>query len=889
MQLKYNFLLSILYVFHCQGMNFQPPSDPNKIAIRVPVPNYPIPVMHTRSESYYNSSPISIHMSFNSTPSYAQHASTIDGYTYQQTQSIAQQYQLHVEVIAREDKKRIERTIEDTRNAAYEKIVLHYFTLKAELNRIQESFRVALVLNVSSDIKAAILNGCDPREFELPTSKSIAEQQRFANNMMELAGKQSMIKIVQNCMEHCEHAIQRAFNTELKPLIDKTSTNELTTQLSVLKQEIIKLEHKIRQTSENQQYQIDLYIKQAKCKYIESILQERMQQQITDKQIADFKQLHDDLVRMQFDDKQILNAIAQTIDSKCVQYTTNNGLNHSEEKFLRELGIQSEIFKSLTGNHFQKCLFDKTNNILYETALCHAQHSDKPHVQTYIRVTGDMCHVTIQKIKQGTPQEALAAYKIAKAVQTTTKFIIEISNKLVHHPIDSATGLVKGIAHGSIEVVKGSAELFLHPTQIVTDLKQAFSLLINIANSDPQTISALTKAFDEFNKLPAEQQAEHIGALFATLLSPCPIKTVSNIAPVNKALQAIVKTIKLEIEGAKALYKIEKTVLVNVHGVAVHEKFAHHIKDLVQANVLKTQDDIARYVEHLNTPFFASCKEAIIEAVKDIKPCNWTFLTDKNIDAITTIISCNEPVTKEIQLIEKANRELKLTIDEFLAPKLQTPEMKKVISEYLNQYKQKLNAQKCPVHGVITKGKTHLHVPEELAHIITNEKDWEKLAKAFDGIIKTPVINGKQASIWTDYQHVLGPCITLNAKENKISLAGFHHDFGGKIRESGIIKYTDIKDKGHGFYEAYWAYGNAKPKYSTFFPDHWTPAQVMHKIEEALKNPVNPQKPLKFTDKSWVYMGKTNDGIKIQIYLEFDRLNNFNLTGKIISAFPDFK
>lgn len=62
-------------------------------------------------------------------------------------------------------------------------------------------------------------------------------------------------------------------------------------------------------------------------------------------------------------------------------------------------------------------------------------------------------------------------------------------------------------------------------------------------------------------------------------------------------------------------------------------------------------------------------------------------------------------------------------------------------------------------------------------------------------------------------------------------------------------------------------------KHSTFFPDHWSPQEVVDAINEAFYN-----KQL-IPGTKYSYMGELSSGMQIEMYLD-------SKTGKIISAFP---
>lgn len=106
--------------------------------------------------------------------------------------------------------------------------------------------------------------------------------------------------------------------------------------------------------------------------------------------------------------------------------------------------------------------------------------------------------------------------------------------------------------------------------------------------------------------------------------------------------------------------------------------------------------------------------------------------------------------------------------------------------------------------------------------------------------------------------------------------SGYHYD---KISGSKgtIIEGTRSDLDQHGVYTAYvMVEGVKKNHYSTFFPDHWSPQQVVDAInaarEDALKNHRNP------TSDLWI--GYTRD-IEINMYLDKHQM--------IISAFPIYE
>ncbi|GAB4456748.1 MAG: hypothetical protein OHK0036_20500 [Bacteroidia bacterium] len=136
--------------------------------------------------------------------------------------------------------------------------------------------------------------------------------------------------------------------------------------------------------------------------------------------------------------------------------------------------------------------------------------------------------------------------------------------------------------------------------------------------------------------------------------------------------------------------------------------------------------------------------------------------------------------------------------------------------------------------------------------------------------------------MWFDYDRVFGPSALINCKKNTRECVGFHHDYQGKIRNSGLIEFYIVKEGPIGIYGADWSYCDASLKRSTFFPDEWAYRKVLEKIFEASKNiqsyTYNPR------NSTWIIKGITTEKIIIEIVLEADIEKN--PTGKIVSGYP---
>lgn len=100
---------------------------------------------------------------------------------------------------------------------------------------------------------------------------------------------------------------------------------------------------------------------------------------------------------------------------------------------------------------------------------------------------------------------------------------------------------------------------------------------------------------------------------------------------------------------------------------------------------------------------------------------------------------------------------------------------------------------------------------------------------------------------------------------------GYHYE--GLAPDVTIIESTRSKTDRHGVYRAKITIdGEPKKAYSSFFPQEWTPQEVVDAINEAYKNSEHVS--------GNIFEGESQ-GIKIQMYLTND--------DKIISAFPIYE
>lgn len=876
MKSKYLFLLSLAFTSSCYGAN--PPNPIHYTTLHSIFANTRESKFSSLSELIHFYSQPS-HLWFQGTPN-VRHGNTL---TVSQETTAWQSLSAAARINAfAQNMNELTRSWSNTYHQqiaklSHEQVFEKIEELKQEIRELEKQFELKLQ-KASREAQSIIRQKADPLSIDFSTIKSAREQDAFAELMIDLKTIKLKIESVKYAIHQCEQKIADNIAKELKPIVEKSSLEDLVKiTYRTLENEIKKIEIAIAQTKGVVDPKIakELLINQVKLKHIEAAIRKEFYLQISPQRLNDLKYIKENLITLQVDDKQFLTALDKAIREKCDhKFTVHNALRFPEEKLLKELNIPRDNFERFFGDYVHHSFFNKTNSILYDTALRNIQHGDHPLAKEYIDATVRMCDITMKTAKNGSPQDALAACKIMEALHEATGIIIGFTTT----PMETAhsAALVKGAVdhfghnlkgkwealQSPVETFQGICKSMIRAAAILGEHDQFGSHMLldkakieTIVASSNELALTLNKAAKEISAMSSEQIAESLGGVIGDITADA-----LTLKAFNTTLKAINAASTLTVKQAgSVLSKLGSS-----------------------ESLVATQKTLTAASQGLS----AAINTKMADITKNIESGKLKFLASTATPKIRTVIQGAAMSVQEAQRLERAMGDVKQAIDKFLAPHLKTPEIQKKVAEYLQKYKQDLNLPKCPNHGVITKQGAHLYVPEDLAKLITNEKDWEKLAKVFDGAISTPAACGEQVAIYSDYQHILGPIIKLDCKKGTVSLSGFHHDFGGKIRQSGALKITGIQPHAHGFYEANWTYGNSKTKPSGFFPDHWTPAQVMNKIGEALQNPVGGAV---LNKRSWVMMGKTSEGIKIQINLEFDALNNFNPTGKIISAYPVFK
>ena len=174
----------------------------------------------------------------------------------------------------------------------------------------------------------------------------------------------------------------------------------------------------------------------------------------------------------------------------------------------------------------------------------------------------------------------------------------------------------------------------------------------------------------------------------------------------------------------------------------------------------------------------------------------------------------------------------------------------------------------CPDHMNYQRHKNcHAIRPPEIAHCAIDDACANKLIEHFKKIIDEAKFSIERL------RHLFEPDIRCY-RGQKPTISGWHHDYQGKIKQTGIIEVKIIETHPSGAYLAEWSY-KGETKRSTFFPDHWTREEVIVKVGEAFQNKIkNNTKPNGNTE----IIGETSCGLKILIAKD--------PTGEILSPYP---
>ncbi len=130
-----------------------------------------------------------------------------------------------------------------------------------------------------------------------------------------------------------------------------------------------------------------------------------------------------------------------------------------------------------------------------------------------------------------------------------------------------------------------------------------------------------------------------------------------------------------------------------------------------------------------------------------------------------------------------------------------------------------------------------------------------------------------------DVRHLFLGEVSTMIHKGKVSeiLCGFHHDYMGKLRQSGRVSYVNVRQGPCGTYlvEKVIIEGKVYGPKKSFFPELMTRQEVINNIWDALSNgqpTLQPNKRLQID-------GVGRSGIKIVCIVDCQ--------GKIVTAYPE--
>ncbi|HEV2601226.1 MAG TPA: EndoU domain-containing protein, partial [Candidatus Babeliales bacterium] len=281
--------------------------------------------------------------------------------------------------------------------------------------------------------------------------------------------------------------------------------------------------------------------------------------------------------------------------------------------------------------------------------------------------------------------------------------------------------------------------------------------------------------------------------------------------------------------------------------------------------------------------------EPLPETEEQVEADSQAIVSDELIiadESKLTVDSEDVVITIDLAAIDHAESKQSFVLDKEHVKTLSEAdaELKIILDKVKQHCKQKQN-NVCKEHGKRSAGGKHAYRPKELEEVILSPEEIEKLVKVFDGTLSLPIEIGEGVHIWVDYEHIFNPVLKIGCKDNVIAPAGFHHDHLGEIQKSGLIESIVIQRGEHGVYKIRWSYAGGETKDSTLFPDHWTRAQVIQKIEEALRNVVHKKRK----GKKWEIIGETSEGVSITIIIEMCKTQSEKLIGKIVTSYPNLE
>jgi hypothetical protein len=273
-------------------------------------------------------------------------------------------------------------------------------------------------------------------------------------------------------------------------------------------------------------------------------------------------------------------------------------LNTFGEEWVRLHGEDPAALKSFYGNKFHKNLLNHLCGSANRLGKSYADHKHLFLPQSHLeQATAQVIVYAADRVHKGTPSEALAWTKLAHAFEETVNVVAAVGR-----------GAITGVKNS----IQGTINLVTHPMLIKEQLKDFGRLVMQAYQSD-RKLEILQDACKQFSELPLAIQVEHGTALMVSFMVPS-IAKFRPIERLKKVCESIRKVMQFESTALNALAKIESTKTVVIKTIAVPEKWAAPIQDLINAGTITSPEQVQKAVHFLEAPVTTSW----IDAVKDI-------------------------------------------------------------------------------------------------------------------------------------------------------------------------------------------------------------------------------------------------------------------------------
>lgn len=254
---------------------------------------------------------------------------------------------------------------------------------------------------------------------------------------------------------------------------------------------------------------------------------------------------HDKTLNMQ--NQKLISSMQQAISEKCdMRHSFHHLLSEPVKKLLAEMHIPQEIFSPFRCNSFQRELAEQTHAILNNSGELFAQYHNDPNIRAYIEATAHMCVTTLDSIRFGTPQEALAKYELSSALRET---------------VEIAAGTVTGLAKTGMVI----GALYVPLLRVIVIAQGVVDLLFVDSATGPKIVK------DFQNATPgqkAELAAGIFGGLFGANSSFPPEANMRS----EQAATSLSQTIYKETQWLKNSQKAEQLLIKTPEGLVIPNK-----------------------------------------------------------------------------------------------------------------------------------------------------------------------------------------------------------------------------------------------------------------------------------------------------------------------------